>query len=194
MNEITPSDALIIVDVQNDFLPGGTLAITAAGALIPIINRYIDCFAAAGQPIIATRDWHPAKHRSFESQGGPWPPHCLMHTAGAAFPDDLKLPDDVVVVSKGTRIDQDGYSGFDGTDLEQQLRSRNIKRLFVGGLATDFCVLGTVQDALERGFVVMLLEDAVGAVNVHALDGEKAIRRMHRLGARSMTLSNWKNA
>jgi nicotinamidase/pyrazinamidase len=176
-------DALIIVDVQKDFLPGGSLAVPQGQEVVPAFNRYIETVQSKGLPVFATRDWHPSGHCSFKEQGGPWPPHCIVDSEGAQFADDLYLPDSVVVISKGTRTDKDAYSGFEGTDLDERLRSRGVRRLLIGGLATDYCVLNTVRDALEQGYRVLLLEDAIRAVNVHPEDGKKAVVEMTHLGA-----------
>lgn len=180
---LTRDDALLIVDVQNDFLPGGNLAVPAGDEITPVLNDYLALFADASLPVFATRDWHPADHCSFHSQGGPWPPHCIAGSHGAALAARLTLPADAVVVSKAILAGKDAYSGFDGTNLAQQLHERGIRRLFIGGLATDYCVLNTVTDALAEGFVVFLLLDAIRAVDVQAGDGEKAITRMLALGA-----------
>lgn len=145
-------DALIVVDVQNDFLPGGRLAVTQGDAVVPILNTYIAAFAQHGLPIYATRDWHPAQHCSFKDQGGPWPPHCVADTHGARFAADLKLPPASTIVSKATASDQDAYSGFEGTHLDAQLHAADVQRLFIGGLTTDYCVLHTVKDALARHY------------------------------------------
>jgi nicotinamidase/pyrazinamidase len=177
------NDALVIVDVQNDFLPGGTLAVPAGDEVIPVLNRTIDLFAHLSLPIFATRDWHPANHCSFTPQGGIWPPHCIAGSRGAEFPASLRLPDTALIQSKATTPEQDAYSGFEGTDLASLLRSRGIQRLFVGGLATDYCVLNTVLDALKQGFKVVLLEDAIRAVELRAGDGRKAIDEMVGRGA-----------
>ena len=176
-------DALIIVDVQNDFLPGGSLAVPQGEEVILALNRYIEIVQSKGLPIFATRDWHPPAHSSFKEQGGPWPDHCVADSWGARFAPELSLPNSAVVISKGREIDEDAYSGFRGTDLDERLRSAGIRRLLIGGLATDVCVLNTVRDALGHGYGVLLLEDAIKAVNVHPDDGEKAVEEMTRLGA-----------
>ena len=183
-----PGDALLIVDVQNDFLPGGSLAVSQGDAVVPVLNRYIDAFEAKGLPIIATRDWHPRAHCSFGEQGGPWPPHCVAGTHGAAFAAALRLPAVAMVISKATTPDKDAYSGFEGTDLDQRLRGIGIRRLFVGGLATDYCVLNTVRDSLRLGYAVCLLSDAIRAVDVQPGDGQRAEADMLELGAQRMTL------
>src|SRR5881397_2095449 len=151
------TDALILVDVQNDFLPGGSLAVPHGDEVIPKLNRYITMFVERALPIYATRDWHPPDHCSFTAQGGPWPPHCVAGTPGAAFAGALGLPRDATIVSKARSSEADAYSGFQGTDLADQLRGAGVKRLFIGGLATDYCVLNTVKDARAQGFEVMLL-------------------------------------
>ncbi len=181
--KLAATDALIIVDVQNDFLPGGRLAVPRGDEVIPILNHYIADFAQARLPIFATRDWHPPNHCSFQTQGGPWPVHCVVGSKGAESPPGLKLPSSTVIISKPSAPDRETYSGFEGTGLEQRLRESSITRLYVGGLATDYCVLNTVKDGLRRGFKVVLLEDAIRAVNVHPEDGPKAMEEMLRLGA-----------
>ena len=183
-------DALLLVDVQNDFLSGGSLAVPCGGEVLPVLNRYIGGFMAQGLPIYATRDWHPARHCSFRAQGGPWPPHCIADTHGAAFAAGLRLPPDATVISKATTEDQDAYSGFQGTDLDRRLRAANIRRLFVGGLATDYCVLNSVRDALRLGYAVMLLTDAIRAVDVQSGDGQRAEAEMVRLGAQGLALQD----
>ncbi|MCS6787354.1 MAG: nicotinamidase [Thiobacillaceae bacterium] len=182
-NEPGPGDALIIVDVQNDFLPGGALAVPQGDAVIAPLNRWIGRFAAAGLPIVATRDWHPADHCSFRTRGGPWPPHCIAGTPGAAFAPQLALPDSALVVSKATAREAEAYSGFAGTDLAARLRALGVKRLYIGGLATDYCVKNTVLDALKEGFAVVLLREATRAVEVQPGDGARAIAAMQAAGA-----------
>ncbi len=183
-------DALIVVDVQNDFLPGGALAVADGDKVIAPLNRYIKLFSKRGLPIVATRDWHPPDHASFKAQGGPWPPHCVQGTAGAAFAAALSLPPDVPVVSKGMAPDDDDYSNFSKTDLDATLKAKSVRRLFVGGLATDYCVRDTVMDALERGYHVWVLSDGIRAVNVNPDDGHRAEDDMKKRGARVVT---WKD-
>ena len=185
MNELAlrPGDALIVVDVQNDFLPGGSLAVPDGDAVIAPANRCAALFAQRASPVFATRDWHPGDHCSFQARGGPWPPHCVAGSRGAQFAAGLALPDTVVVVSKATDPDRDAYSGFQETGLERQLRAKGVKRVFVAGLATDYCVLATVKDALAAGFEAVVLVDAVRAVNVTPGDGERAFGEMRALGA-----------
>ena len=178
-----PSDALLLIDVQVDFLPGGNLAVPNGDEVVPVLNHYIRSFQDRGLPVFATRDWHPANHRSFLAQGGPWPAHCIQNTGGAEFAAGLQFPSDVRVISKAASPDREAYSGFQGTDLHERLQSLGTERLFIGGLATDYCVLNTVRDAVSLGYGVVLLEDAIKAVNVHPDDGAKALAEMLRLGA-----------
>jgi nicotinamidase/pyrazinamidase len=190
MDQLIPGagDALIIVDVQNDFLPGGKLGVAHGDEVVPALNRYIERFASRGLPVFATRDWHPENHCSFSDQGGIWPPHCLADSAGAAFAPGLALPDAAIVVSKADTPAQDAYSGFEGTDLAAQLRARSVKRVYVGGIATDYCVLNTVKDALAEGFEVLLLTDAIRAVDVKPGDGDAAIEQMKAWSAQPVSL------
>ncbi len=179
-------DALIAVDVQNDFLPGGSLAVPEGDAVVLAINLYLAAFAPRALPVFATRDWHPANHCSFKAQGGIWPAHCVAATPGAAFAAGLALPATAVIISKAATPDADAYSGFGGTDLAARLRASRVTRLFIGGLATDYCVLNTVRGALAEGFEVLLLEDAIRAVDVKAGDGARALAEMQKLGARTL--------
>ena len=176
-----PGEALLIVDVQTDFLPGGALAVPHGGRVVPVLNRLLDEFSRCGLPIVATRDWHPPDHCSFNTQGGRWPPHCVRGTAGAEFAAELRLPADAHFVSKATRTDHEQYSAFAEGDLADWLRQRGVRRLYVGGLATEYCVLAGVRDALQQGFDVVVLTEAIGAVDER--DGEAALREMQRLGA-----------
>ncbi len=181
-------DALLIVDVQNDFLPGGRLAVAGGEKVVPVLNRYLVKFSMLNLPVYATRDWHPAQHCSFSAQGGPWPQHCVAKTSGAAFAAALQLPPAAVIISKATKPEQDAYSGFQGTNLNQKLRAANIRRLFIGGLATDYCVLNTVHDALGLGYQVLLLGDAIRAVDMQPGDGQRAEAEMSKLGAQRITV------
>lgn len=189
-NKLHPhsGDALLIVDVQNDFLPGGSLAVLRGDEVVQVLNRYLQIFVAHRLPVYATRDWHPRQHCSFRAQGGPWPPHCVADSSGAQFAATLQLPRTAVIISKATSEEQDAYSGFEGTDLDNQLRKANISRLYIGGLATDYCVLNTVRDALRLGYQVLLLGDAIRAVDVQAGDGIRAEAEMAKLGAQRVTV------
>ncbi len=193
MNSMEPirlqsTDALVVVDVQNDFLPGGALAVPRGDEVIPVLNRYLALFERKQLPVIATRDWHPPNHNSFNEQGGIWPAHCVRDTPGASFASNLKLPDKAIIVSKATTARQEAYSGFEGTGLAQRLRDLGVRRVFVGGLATDYCVLNTVLDALKNGFETLLLLDACRAVNVKPDDGITAEKKMLQAGARPVML------
>jgi len=180
--------ALIIVDVQNDFCPGGALPVPEGDRVVPVFNRYIELFNAWGLPIYATRDWHPEKTIHFKEFGGPWPPHCLQGTKGAEFHPGLKLPRDTVIISAGDTFEDEGYSAFEGHDEEgksfiEVLRAAAIEHLFVGGLATDYCVRATVLDALKNGFKVTLLIDAIKGIDVNEGDSRRAIVEMMDKGA-----------
>ncbi|MDE2310777.1 MAG: nicotinamidase [Betaproteobacteria bacterium] len=187
-NDLQPQqgDALLIVDVQNDFLPGGSLTVPRGDEVVPALNRYLRAFQ--NLPVYATRDWHPARHCSFKAQGGPWPPHCVAGTRGAEFAAALRLPPSAVIISKATTVEQDAYSGFQDTELDSLLHSTSIRRLFIGGLATDYCVLNTVRDALGLGYKVLLLADAMRAVDVQPGDGQRAEAEMLSLGAQRITV------
>lgn len=181
-------DALLIVDPQVDFLPGGSLGVPQGDAVLAPINRLIDLYRAHGLPVYVSRDWHPALHCSFAGQGGPWPVHCVAGSDGARFAPGLQL-DDAVVVSKATTADVDAYSAFNGTGLADTLRERGIRRLVVCGLATDYCVLNTVLDGMAAGFEVLLATEAIRAVNVNADDGDRALVRMLDGGAMPVQLA-----
>jgi len=189
---ITSQDALIIVDVQKDFCPGGALPVSEGDKVVPVLNKYIKKFADAGAVIVATRDWHPPNHRSFKKHGGIWPTHCVQGTDGAKFHPDLKLPEGTMVVSKAVAPDKEAYSGFNGTGLAEKLKKIGVKRVFVGGLATDYCVKSTVMDAVKSGFETFLLEDAVRGVDVNPGDSEKAVQEMLAKGAKKLTVSHLK--
>lgn len=183
-------DALIIVDVQYDFLPGGALAVPESDQILPVLNKYIEIFEKRGLPIYMTRDWHPVNHCSFKEYGGPWPSHCVVDTRGAAFAEDLKFSSPAIVISKATTPERECYSDFGTTNFEASLRATGVGRLFVGGLATDYCVLNTVKDALDLGFTTFLLRDAIRGVNVQPDDSREAEQEMIRLGAQSIELQD----
>lgn len=183
-----PGDVLLVTDIQNDFLSGGRLAVAGGDEVIPVLNRYIHAFVARGLPVYATRDWHPQGHCSFHAQGGPWPEHCVAGTRGAAFSTSLALPPGTTVISKATLPDREAYSSFEGTDLDEHLRAAAIRRIFIGGLATDYCVLNTVRDARRLGYEVFVLADAIRPVEVRPGDGQRAEKEMADLGARRIVL------
>ncbi len=188
--ELRDSDALLLVDVQKDFLPGGALAVPNADKILHFLNAYIKIFSNKGLKIYMTRDWHPEDHCSFKDYGGLWPKHCIQESEGAKFAEELKLPPDVVIISKATDKNKDAYSGFDDTELDNILKKDNIKRLFIGGLATDYCVKATVLDALSLGYKVFLLLDGIKAVNVNPQDEEKALLEMKEKGAIFIDISS----
>ena len=176
-------DALLIVDPQVDFCPGGALAVPHGDGIFEAVNRV----ARMAPVVVASRDWHPPDHISFRAQGGIWPVHCVRETPGAEFHPGLDQSRLDRVFSKATARSEEAYSAFAGTDLEEYLRSRGVNRLFVGGLATDYCVRQSVLDARKAGFEVVVLEDAVGAVDVNPGDGERALAEMRAAGAEVAT-------
>lgn len=171
-------EALIIVDVQNDFCPGGALAVTGGEEVIAPINRLADAFDL----VVATRDWHPPDHHSFSTHGGPWPTHCVRGTPGAELHRDLARDRIDVVIDKGQEAELEGYSGFEGTSLEQLLRSRGVRRVHIAGLALDYCVKQTALDARRLGFEVLVHRDATRAVNLRPGDDRRAIAELRRAG------------
>jgi len=173
-------DALVLVDLQNDFCPGGALPIEGGHEVVEAVNPWIAAATAAGIPVFASRDWHPEGHMSFQARGGPWPPHCLQDSDGAAFHPRLQLPADVIKVTKGVRFDQDQNSAFDQTGLAEELRRRGISRVWVAGLAQDVCVAATTLDGRQEGFEVMLIKE--GTRPVTAEGGQEALERMQEAG------------
>jgi nicotinamidase/pyrazinamidase len=182
---LTPADgdALLVIDVQLDFLPGGALAVPHGDEVVPVLNRYLDLFAVSRLPVVLSRDAHPPHHCSFRERGGIWPAHCVLGTPGAEFAPELRLPLQFILVSKATTPDDDAYSDFANTRLADRLRRLGVRRLWVGGLATDYCVRATVLDAQAEGFEVLLLVDAVRPVEVRPGDGERAVQEMVHAGA-----------
>jgi len=181
---LTVKDALIVVDMQRDFMPGGALPVQEGDKIVPRLNQYIRLFFERGLPVFFTRDWHPPDHISFKDQGGVWPPHCVQDTEGAKFHPDLYIPpDNRFIISKGTSRDFDAYSGFQGTMLDQLLKERGIRRVFVGGVATDYCVKNTVLGAINLGYEAFLLLDGIKGVDVKQGDSERAIEDMLGAGA-----------
>lgn len=187
---MTRKAALVIVDVQNDFLPGGSLAVPHGDEVIPVLNRYISLFQQRHLPIYFTRDWHPAETRHFRSGGGVWPPHCVQGTVGAEFHSELRIPSEAVIISKGMDPQEDSYSAFqgktaEGVDFLDELKRQGIDHLYVGGLATDYCVRFTVLDARHAGFDVTVLEDGIRGVDLQPGDSHRALEEMKEAGART---------
>jgi nicotinamidase/pyrazinamidase len=180
--QVKPTDALVIVDVQNTFCPGGTLPVANGDEVVAPLNRVMPLFAS--DHVFATQDWHPNDHCSFAARGGPWPPHAVQNTPDADLHPGLDRSRIAAVIQKGTTANRDAYSGFDGTHLAERLRALNVGRVFVGGLATDYCVKATALDAREAGFDAIVLEDACRAVNVSPGDGERALAEMEAAGCR----------
>jgi nicotinamidase/pyrazinamidase len=187
---LEPGDALLIVDVQNDFLPGGALGVPGGDQIVPVLLEYIARFQARGLPIFLSRDWHPPRHCSFHEQGGPWPVHCMAGSPGSLPPASFQAPATATIIHKATAKDKEAYSAFQDTPLDKRLRAARVRRLFIGGLATDYCVLSTVKDAKRLGYEVCLLADGIRAVNVRPDDGRKAEEEMIRLGAVPARLEN----
>ncbi|BEH09734.1 MULTISPECIES: nicotinamidase [Geobacter] len=181
--------ALLIVDVQNDFCPGGSLAVPEGDTVVPVLNGYISVFRAAGLPIFASRDWHPRMTSHFKEYGGPWPVHCVQESHGAQFHPDLALPGDAIIISKGMDPERDDYSAFqgtspDGTPFPALLAARGIRHLYLGGLATDYCVKESALEGIRHGLIVTVLTDASRGVDLAPGDSERAVQDMMRAGVR----------
>jgi nicotinamidase/pyrazinamidase len=186
-------DALLLVDIQNDFCPGGALAVSEGDRIVPVANWYARLFERRGLPVFASRDWHPPETKHFQAWGGDWPPHCVQGTRGAGLHPNLSLPDDALIVSKGMDPEQDSYSAFQavtpaGKSLGDVLAERGVGRLFVGGLATDYCVRASVLDGLKRGLQVVVLEDAVKGIDLTPGDIARAVAEMEEHGATTARL------
>jgi nicotinamidase/pyrazinamidase len=181
--------ALLVVDVQKDFCPGGALAVPGGDRVVPALNRHMAEAAARGWPVYASRDWHPRVTRHFTEYGGEWPPHCVQDTEGATFHTELRLPSSAIVISKGQTPDTPGYSALEGstpegTTLLADLQERQIGHLYVGGLATDYCVKHSVLDARRAGIDVTVLADAIAGVDLKAGDSARALEEMRIAGAK----------
>ena len=188
METLTSNDALLIADIQRDFLPGGALEIRGSGEILPVLSTYILRFHTRRLPIFLTRDWHPPNHCSFRDQGGPWPVHCVAGTPGSLPPAGFETPASAVIIYKAIDPDREAYSAFYRTALDRHLRALDVRRVFIGGLATDYCVMHTVTDALSLGYAVCLLLDGIKGVNVRPDDGLRAEQDMLRLGATPVRL------
>lgn len=185
--------ALLIVDVQNDFCPGGALAVKGGDEIVPVLNQYIKEFQRLKFPVLASRDWHPRVTKHFKEFGGLWPAHCVQETPGAAFHPLLNMNDKVQIISKGMDPEKDSYSAFHGFDphgnsLLDVLKESAIGELYVGGLATDYCVKASVLDALNYGFRVFVLEDATKGVDLKPQDSKQAFKEMTVRGAKLINL------
>ena len=181
--------ALVVVDVQVDFCPGGALAVEDADQVVPGLNAAIEAFARLGLPMFFTRDWHPPNHISFRSRGGIWPRHCVQGTPGAKFHPDLRVPTGATVFSKGDDPANEAYSGFQGTGLEGAMKSLGVEEMYIGGLTFDYCVMESALDARRAGFSVVVLEDCVKAVNARPGDEARALATMKDAGVKFATAS-----
>ncbi|MDP3732215.1 MAG: bifunctional nicotinamidase/pyrazinamidase [Candidatus Omnitrophota bacterium] len=185
--------ALLVVDVQNDFCPGGALGVKDGDKIIPAINKYIKNFASKKLPIFASRDWHPKKTSHFKEFGGIWPKHCIQNTKGAAFHPKLKLPKEEILLYKGMDPEAGSYSVFQAQDQNGMsflnlLKRLGVEEIYIAGLATDYCVKFSVVDALKERFKVKLLVDAIKGVNLKSEDSDEAIREMVGSGVKKITL------
>src|SRR2546425_7822269 len=177
----------MFVEFKMVFPRGATLPVKKGERAFPPLTSLVDAFTASNLPVCFTRDWHPPDHCSFRENGGPWPSHCVRKSTGAEFHPDLRVPENALVVSKATEPDKEAYSGFQGTELSSTLKRMGVTELFVGGLATDYCVKNTVGDALEEGFLVNVLTDCVRGVNLKRTDSATALKWMKVRGAKERT-------
>jgi nicotinamidase/pyrazinamidase len=177
------SKALLVIDFQNDFCPGGALAVEEGDQIAGPIGR----LAAEFDHVLATRDWHPPDHSSFETEGGPWPVHCVQGTPGAELHPSMDEIEIEAIVDVGRERDDQGYSGFENSDLAQLLRDRDVEQIAVCGLATDYCVRASAIDAAKEGFDITVVTDAIRAVEVEPGDGDRAIEDMKQAGAKMAT-------
>jgi nicotinamidase/pyrazinamidase len=192
------NEALLVVDVQNDFCPGGALGVREGDKIVSAINKYIELFSKKGLPVFATRDWHPKKTSHFKEFGGVWPTHCIQNTKGAEFHPGLRLPKEVILIYKGMDPAKDSYSAFqaedqNGTGLPELLKVSGVEEIYIAGLATDYCVRFTTADAIKSGFKVKVLADAIKGVNLKPGDSEEAIEEMVKNGATMITLKDIEN-
>jgi nicotinamidase/pyrazinamidase len=190
---MTANSALLIVDLQNDFCPGGALPVPEGDRVVAPLNRAAELFAAAKLPVVASRDWHPEVTSHFSAYGGVWPSHCVQGSRGAEFHPLLQLPQGYHLISKGFEADTDSYSAFDGQladgrSLQELLAALGVDKIYVGGLATDYCVKESVLAAVRAGLKVVVLEDAIAGVDVTPGDSLRAIAEMKVAGARFCTL------
>ena len=195
---MSAKSALLVVDVQLDFCPGGVLPVPEGDTIIPVLNKYIKLFSGHKPPVFASRDWHARQTKHFKEFGGTWPQHCVRDTKGARFHPVLTLPAGSIILSKGMSSDDDSYSAFQAVDdqktaFDALLRKHEITSLFIGGLATDYCVKWTVLDALKFGYKTTLLIDAIKGVDIKPGDSEVALDEMTRLGAQTTTFETLSN-
>jgi len=189
------SKALLVVDIQNDFCPGGSLGVKDGDKIIPLINQYVELFLANDLPIFVSRDWHPAEARHFQPFGGPWPIHCVQHSKGGEFHPAFRVPDQAIIVSKGTDPQLDGYSVFEAIDADSKpfpeiLKNLGITELHIAGIATDYCVKFTAIDALKNGYNLTVLVDAIKGVNEEA--SEQTLKEISAQQARLKTFGEIK--
>ncbi len=188
-------EALLVVDVQNDFTPKGALAVPKGDEIIPALNKYIKLFSANKLPVFATRDWHPKETKHFKQFGGVWPPHCIQNTKGARFHPALKLPTEAILLYKGMDPGKDSYSAFqaldaNGAELLMLLNILGVEDVYIGGLATDYCVKFSAIDAVKNGIRAHVLLDAIKGVNMRPSDSESALKEMLSWGAKTQTFDN----
>lgn len=181
--------ALLVIDVQNDFCPGGALAVNEGDQVVPLINELVPQF----ELVVYTRDWHPQNHISFAKQpkfvDRSWPVHCVVNTRGADFHPDLTFTLNAMIIEKGTAVDDKAYSAFQGTILAQSLHKLGVDTVFITGLATDYCIKASAFDALKEGFQVYLVEDACKGVDNPAGTVKKALVEMGQAGIKIILAS-----
>lgn len=185
--KIDGEDILLVVDLQVDFCPGGALPVPGGDEIVPTVNRLVELFLGKGGKVAFSRDWHPQNHCSFKQYGGIWPPHCVQNSPGATFHPDLIVPPEAIVVSKGTDPKEEAYSAFSGTDLYVTLNEAGAKRIFLCGLATDYCVKASAIDALKHGFEAYVIVDAVRGVDVNPGDSARALEEVRAQGGRAIS-------
>ena len=188
--------ALLVVDLQNDFCPGGALGVPEGDQIIPKVNNYVKLFLKKKFPVFVSRDWHPKDTKHFKQAGGPWPPHCIQNTEGSKFHPDFDIPKDAIILSKGTNPALDGYSVFEARDLKNRsfieiLNSMGIDEIYIAGIATDYCIKMTSIDALKEGFVVHVLTDAIKGVDKN--DSELSIKEIVSKNGKLKTFSTVSN-
>ena len=189
---IGSTDALIVVDVQVDFCPGGSLSVPGGDEIVSVVNQLVKLFEKRGGLVVFSRDWHPKNHVSFKDQEGPWPVHCVQNTKGAEFHPELYIPDSAIIVSKATEASKEAYSAFDDTELAETLKEAGVKRIFLCGLATDVCVKSTAIDAVKLGYEVYVVEDASRGITKEGV--EKSLEEMEKAGINIIESSQIKQA